>query len=515
MSIVSFEFLCFFVITLLLYYIFPAKLRWGALLISSTVFFFRISGFVLFCFFALFCAINWKMAMLVQDLECDGKRQIKKKLFVITIAGDVLVLVLFKDMSFFTDTANKISEWMGSPLYLEALKIISPVGISYFALIIIGYMADVYWGKYRAEKNFLKFALFAGYFPQLTSGPFVRYDDMWEQLFRGKSADHDVIRSGLERIIWGFFKKLVISERLAVLVNTVYGDYLTYNGCFIILAAFMFTLQLYTDFSGAMDIIIGVSACFGIELPENFDLPFCAASIEEFWRRWHITLGAWLREYVFYPLQRSELFRRLKKWCKNKWGKGYEKKFNLPLFVGMFFTWFLIGFWHGGKWNYIWGSGLYYWVLITASTLVTPVFQWLIRVLKVNTECFSWKFYQRGRTLLLFAFGLSFFRAKSLKDGILMWKAAFPITNINIFWDGSLLLFGLDRLEWRIIFFSMLVLNLAGCIKKITGKDIWYWLSEQNMIFRHFVLITLLLVIIIFGYYGPGVDASEFIYQQF
>lgn len=515
MSIVSFEFLCFFTITLLLYYVLPGKFRWGVLLLASIVFFYRASGVILLLFFALLCIINWKAAILMQDFEDDEKQKRKRNIFLVSVVFDAFALIVFKDINFFTETANGISELVGNPLYLEDLRFRAPIGISYFALIIIGYMADVYWGKYKAEKNLLKFTLFAGYFPQLSSGPFVRYDNMREYLFKGNRIDYVRIMSGFERIIWGFFKKLVISERLAVFVNAVYGDYWNYNGWYIILAVIMFTLQLYTDFSGAMDIIIGVSACFGISLPENFDLPFCSASIEEFWRRWHITLGVWLREYIFYPLQRSGQFRKLKRWCKDKWGRGYEKKFNLPMYAGMFITWFLIGFWHGGKWNYIWGSGLYYWVLITASTLMTPVFQWLISTLKVNTECFSWRLFQRARTLLLFTFGLSFFRAESLGEGISMWKEAFPINNIHILWDGSLLTLGLNRLEWLIIFGSIWMLLLAGCIKKIFGKEIWSWLNEQNVIFRQFVLIMFILVIIIFGHYGPGVDASEFIYQQF
>ena len=247
----------------------------------------------------------------------------------------------------------------------------------------------------------------------------------------------------------------------------------------------------------------------------NFDTPFYSTSIEEFWRRWHITLGAWLREYVFYPLLRSNLFRKLKKWCKKKWGKDYEKKFNLPMYMGMFFTWFLIGFWHGGKWNYIWGSGLYYWLLITASNLMTPVWKWFINILKINTKCYSYKLFQRIRTLLLFTFGLSFFRAENLREGIRMWKSAFPFHNIEIFLNGSLTTFGLDKWEWTIIFISLLILFIAGIIKNTTNKEVWQWLNEQNMIFRWFVLIIFLLLIIIFGKYVPGVDASEFIYQQF
>lgn len=316
-------------------------------------------------------------------------------------------------------------------------------------------------------------------------------------------------------MLYGYAKKMILADRLSLYTSAVFGNLQAYEGLVILIAMFASAFQLYMDFSGCMDIVRGASQIFGVTLEHNFRHPFFSTSTAEFWRRWHITLGVWLREYVFYPLQRSGLFRKLKKWCKNKWGRGYEKKFNLPMYAGMFLTWFLIGFWHGGKWNYIWGSGLYYWMLITASNLMMPVFQRLTDVLRINTECFSWRLFQRSRTLVLFAFGLSFFRAENLSEGIAMWQAAFSVNNVNIFWDGSLLSFGLDIIEWLIIFISFLLLIIAGLIRIMTGKHIWQWLNEQNIVFRDFILIVLILFIIIFGYYGPGVDASEFIYQQF
>ena len=515
MSLVSFEFLAFFFMVLILYYIFPKKLRWTVLLLFSVFYFYRASGLKLFLVFVCFCFMNWGTAILVSNFEKAGKQREKKIAYITTIILDAAILIAFKDLNFFKRTANGISEMAGHPLNIPDIHIIAPIGISYFALILIGYLTDVYWKKYEPERGFLRFTLFSGYFPQLSSGPFVRYDKMKEELFTAKRFDYSRIILGIERIIWGFFKKLVLSERLGIIVNMVYSNYQVYDGWYIILATLAFTFQLYTDFSGAMDIVIGISECLGITLPENFDAPFYSTSIEEFWRRWHITLGAWLREYVFYPLLRSNLFRKLKKWCKKKWGKDYEKKFNLPMYMGMFFTWFLIGFWHGGKWNYIWGSGLYYWLLITASNLMTPVWKWFINILKINTKCYSYKLFQRIRTLLLFTFGLSFFRAENLREGIRMWKSAFPFHNIEIFLNGSLTTFGLDKGEWTIIFISLLILFIAGIIKNTTNKEVWQWLNEQNMIFRWFVLIIFLLLIIIFGKYGPGVDASEFIYQQF
>lgn len=349
MSTVSFQFWVFFFVVLFLYYTVPKKIQWCVLLCSSIWFFVVTSGFKLSFVFLLYLIINWISAIKSYDYEKNGRKKVKKIVYIGTVIFNIGLLILFKDLNFFTRTMNGISEMLGRPMNLPDINIIAPLGISYFALILTGYVTDVYWEKFDPERNFFKFCLFGGYFPQMSSGPFVKYDEISTSLYGGTKFNYDSCVTGGLRVIWGVFKKLVISQRLAIIVNTVYGDYHTYSGWYVVVAAVAFTLQLYTDFSGAMDIALGVSKCFGISLPENFNTPFYSTSIAEFWRRWHITLGGWLREYIFYPIQRSNAFRRLKKWCKNHWGKDYEKKFNLPMYLGMFITWFLIGAWHGGS----------------------------------------------------------------------------------------------------------------------------------------------------------------------
>lgn len=297
-------------------------------------------------------------------------------------------------------------------------------------------------------------------------------------------------------------------------VNTVYADYREYAGWYVILAVIFFVFQLYADFSGAMDIVLGVSECLGICLPENFDSPFFATSIAEFWRKWHITLGSWLREYIFYPLQRSNIFRKMKKWCKKRFGKDYEKRFNLPMYVGMFITWFLIGAWHGGSWNCILiGSGLYYWFLITASELCRPFFQMLIERLHINTKCFSWKLFQRVRTFLLFAFGLSFFRAVNLREGFQMWKSAFSTNNIWILFDESLYNLGLDRKDFTVAIYGIIIIFVVDFLKQ--KMNIREEFMKQNYVFRVIGILSLLYAIVIFGMYGSGYNAASFIYEQF
>lgn len=495
MSIVSFEFLTFFFVVLLLYYLFPEKYRWLVLLSGSVFYFWVSSGSKLSLIFLGICLVNYLAGIGVGRFLQSEKAWKAKAIYIAVVSADVAALILYKDSDFFH------------------AHLIAPIGISYFTLIMIGYLTDIYWGKFHAEQNFLKFTLFTSYFPQLSSGPFVKYDNMKEELFHPKIFDFENIVFGVERIIWGFFKKLVIAERLAVIVNTVYGDYETYNGFYIWVAVFSFTFQLYADFSGAMDIVIGVSECLGIKLPENFRTPFYATSIQEFWRRWHITLGEWLREYVFYPVQRSKCFSKLRKWCKKKWGKNFEKKCNLPLYLGLFITWFLIGFWHGGKLNFIWGSGLYYWLLITLGEIMTPAFQKAVTVLKINTECWSWKLFQRIRTVILFTFGLSFFRSESFHAGVMLWKSAFAVNNIWVLFDTSLYNLGLDRQDFSILIYALIILFIVEHYKN--RLDIRKKLAEQNYVFRLMVVLLMVFGVIIFGKYGANYVASAFIYEQF
>ena len=491
----SFTFLFFVALVLLLYYFFPKRYRWLVLLVGSVIFFLNASGIKLLPVFLGICLVNYLAAIGIGSIRKNALNiEWKAKVFYCAaVFIDVALLVLYKDSDFFH------------------AHLAAPIGISYFTLILIGYLTDVYWGRFEAERSFLKLVLFAGYFPQLSSGPFVKYDAMRDELFLPKAFDFERIVFGVERIIWGLFKKLVIAERLSVIVNAVYGDFTTYQGFYVWTAVAAFVLQLYADFSGAMDIVLGVSECFGIRLPENFQTPFYAVSIQEFWRRWHITLGEWLREYVFYPLLRSRLLFKLKKWCKKRWGRNFEKRFNLPLYIGLFVTWFLIGFWHGGKLNYIWGSGLYYWLLIMLGDLSAPLFKKAIAVLKIKTQCWSWRFFQRVRTAVLFAFGLSFFRSESIQAGAALWRSAFAVNNVWILFDGSLCELGLDTKDFFVLIFTLMLLFVVEHYK--TRMDVRGRLAEQNYLFR--LAAVLLMAFVVFGKYGANYVASAFIYEQF
>lgn len=516
MTLISLSFFAFFIIVAIVYYLLPGKVQWIWLMLSSMYFYYKCASWQQMLIFLIYIGINW-----VATLYMEEESPHRKGAFKFAILADVILLAIFKYMDFFIEIVLSCirlfkPEFTSGHLdllvyYTEAF---APPRISYFALIIISYLIDVYWGKVKPQKNPGKVLLFAGYFPQMTSGPIVQYEMMQNELWNEKHKfNYESFVKGAERIIWGVFKKLVISERCSIIVNSIYGNYQIYAGFYIPFGAAMFALQLYTDFSGLMDIVLGVSECLGVTLPENFDTPFYSLNLSEFWRRWHITLGAFLRDYVMYPIQRSNPFRKLRKFCKNKFGKNYEKKFNLPLYLALFISWFLIGLWHGGGWNYIFGVGLYMWLVIVIGELLSPVFSWLIKVLRINTECFSWKLFQRIRTFLLFIFGLSFFRAESLKEGLKMWKSAFSLCNPWIFFDHSLYNLGVSKDEWFILLLGLLILIVVSILEQ--SGPVREKLHNQNFIFRLLLFVILFVMIINWGCYGADFIAEDFIYGRF
>ena len=511
MNIISFSFYAVLLMALVLYYGVPVKFRWMVLLVVSGYFVVSANGVRLAGYMAAVIGFTWAAALLV-DRYRENQR-LSKAILICAVTADGISLVAMKELNFFIHGARAAASVFGKTIPLQPVSILAPVGISYYTLSLIGYLADVYWGTAEAEKNPFKTALFAGYFPVLIAGPIVRKREVFGGLTEGHRFSYENLTFGLQRIVWGFFKKLVISERFAVIVNAVYGDYYVYSGLYIWIAAVCFLLQLYTDFSGGIDICLGVSQLFGVPLPENFHLPFLSRSVSEFWRRWHITLGGWLRDYIYYPMMKSDLMQGIGVRSKKLLGKKKGKK--IPLYIVTLISWFLVGFWHGGGWNYIFGVGLFYGMVIIAGQIFEPWTEKIIKLFRMNTECFSWHLFQMARTFLVLVFANSFFRAASLKSGFQMWRMAFDVWNPWILFDKSLYELGLNQTEWEILAVSMLVLIVCGLLRHFLKMPVRQWLGQQNMVFRWGVIILLILWIFVYGYYGPGFNAQSFIYFQF
>ena len=508
MSFTSFYFFCLVAATVILYYIFPVKVRWIVPLVSSCTFiWFANESVKLILIMGVSALVAYLTGLFVDKAKSNGKTG---KLFV--TVGVVLIAVCMlslKDSNFFINLYNKVS-----PNDIPLLSLAAPLGISYYSLTWIGYMLDVYWGTCEVEKNPVKFLAFATYFPLLTSGPIVKFQEVGKEITTGHKFDYDHVCFGLQRMVWGLMKKLCISERLAVIVNTIYGDTETYQGLYIYIAMICFVVQLYTDFSGCVDIALGVAEMLGVALPENFDLPFLSRNISEFWRRWHITLGGWLRDYILYPILKSTPWQKMGKATKKTFGKKWGKK--IPTWCGLFISWFLIGFWHGGAWNYIIGVGLLFWAIIVVSEMLEKPVTFVVDKIGFNRDCFSYHAFQVIRTFILFTIGLSMFRCyNGLGQVKEVWKAAFAINNPWIFFDDSLYALGLDVKDMHVLWFFMLVLILSGFIRYYTKKSIRQLVAEQNIVFRWILYLALFFAVIIYGCYGSGYDAADFIYQQF
>lgn len=508
MSIIAFGFFAFVSGAVLLYYCLPVSIRWYVPLTASLAFYYIACGIELFGVMLGLTVLAFAGAKIIDD-------QTKHRAW---LAGCVigllaLMLVLFKDSQFIVDNANRIFALTGTRNEWSMPDVLAPLGISYWMLMLIGYVADVAWLKYPAEQNILKVILFTCYFPQMTLGPFTRYDEMKEVLFQGHRFNADNFCHGLQRIGWGLFKKLVLAERLAVIVSTVYGeggDGGAFKGIIIIFGAVCYVLQLYTDFSGAIDIVNGTSQMFGITLPENFQQPFFSQSLSEIWRRWHMTLGFWVRDYVMYPVQRA-LTTRLGKPVRKLLGKKAGKQ--IPLYLSMLVTWFTVGLWHGGSWKYICASGLFFFTMIVGGMMLQPLFDRIKSLLRIDENVWSWKLFGRLRSFALFCLSVSFGRADSLMAGFAFWRRALN-WNPWVLFDGTLFKLGLDGKDFWVMVLGLGLLLGVSCSQAKRGS-MREWLSRQNIVFRWAALLGLCCVVAILGLYGVGYEPAEFIYGGF
>ncbi|MBR1496689.1 MAG: MBOAT family protein [Oscillospiraceae bacterium] len=494
---------------LALYFLIPSRWHWRLAFLHSVV-------------FLVFCLLRWApglkgrvflgagvAALFFAAARCSrgrGPRLNKKAALALGLTINLGMLAALKYNGFLVGNLNRILR-----LSIPAPQWAAPMGISFYTFSALAYLLGCYWGDTEAQKNPGKTALFIGFFPILTSGPILRYGETGPALFGGRRFDYKAVTFGLQRMLWGLFLKLVVSARLAVVVNTIYGDTETYPGFYIWLAAALFMFQLYTDFSGCMEIILGASECYGLRLPENFRTPFFSRSVQEFWQRWHITLGGWMRDFVLYPVLRTGLWKRMTKWIRAHWGKRAAKQ--IPNYLGMLCVWLLMGLWHGGAWKYIVGQGLWFWACIVLSRALEPLFKKMTALLRVNTDCFSWHLFQSLRVFALVALGNMFFRLDSICMVFRTWRAGFSY-NPWIFFDDSLYLLGLDRKNFTVSMLGLAVLLLISALQEKHGS-VRELISRQNLPFRWTVYIGLLLAVVVLGQYGPGYDAAAFIYERF
>ena len=365
-----------------LYYVCPLRLRWLLLLLVSYAFY-AYHGLSALPFLLLTTLSTWAGALLIGRLSARSKAELKEKKASLTAQErkalkaalrrrERIVLLCTLLLNFGALATLKYASPVLTLAGFAPLNLLLPLGISFYTFQSTGYLIDVYNGKTAPQRNPLRFALFVSFFPQLIQGPIGRYDQLAPQLEAPHRFDLDGIERGLLLMLWGFFKKKVIADRALPLVSGVFGAQEGYGGAMIVLAVLGYSLQQYADFSGGIDLVTGIAELFGIRLAPNFKRPYFAVSLGDFWRRWHISLGAWMRDYVFYPFALTKPVSRLAKAAKARLGAEVSRA--LPAALGNILVFLLVGIWHGATANYVlWG--LYNGLILAASALLEPVYK--------------------------------------------------------------------------------------------------------------------------------------------
>ena len=446
--------------------------------------------------------ITWGCALLIERCGAPGERGKgagkRGLILALGILSNLAILAVFKYGNFTLATIDRLMRVFGLGQLPGRLDLLLPVGISFYTFQALGYVIDVYRGEVGAEHDLFRYALFVSFFPQLVAGPIERSKNLLSQMRsieEIRAFDPDRWASGGTLIVWGLFLKMVISDRASVPVDLVFDSLRMYGGTEIFLALVLFSLQIYCDFASYSIIAMGCARVLGFRLMENFRAPFLSRNISDFWARWHISLTSWFRDYLYIPL-------------------GGNRKGNARKLLNLFVVFLVSGLWHGAAWTFvIWGglNGLY--EVMHALTL--PKRKALLSRLKVNTECMSFGLFQVLATDLLFVLSMSFFRAETFRDAVEILKRIVFRQDPWILLNGGLTSLGLSGAELNVLVICVVILFLADRVHAEKGLMIDSWLRTQNLWFRWAAVIFLILMIFVFGEYGPQFDAKQFIYFQF
>lgn len=529
MSFNTLAFIAFLGISLLLYYIVPKRFRWVALLFVSCVYYILNSSilivFMLITTLSIYLCglwlgkINSNFNKIKSELSKDEKKLYKAKMSrnkkLVVFAAVVVnfgILFFLKYFNFMSDTVGSVAGIFNTSYRPFHLDLVLPLGISFYTLQAVSYVVDVYRGKVKADKNLGRVALFLMFFPQIMEGPIGRYDHLAHQLYNGHSFDFENFKRGWQLILWGMFKKMVIADRAGIFVDNVFMHYQDYSGMTVVFGIILYTLQIYTDFSGSIDIVTGVAQLFGIELAENFRRPFFSLSVQEFWRRWHITLGAWLRDYIFYPISFSKFFMNFSKNTREKFNDYLAK--IIPMAFSMFFVWFGNGIWHGSSIKYI-VYGLYYYVLIMIGVMCEPLIRATLKTLHINREANGYKLFQMLRTTVLVCIGMMIFRAKDLYSAYSMFVSMFVQPSLSVITNSCLFKdFGIYESDFVILGIGFIILLVVGIMQE-KGICIRDALAKKNIVLRWAVYYVGIFMVLLFGTYGIGYKLADLIYAQF
>ena len=418
----------------------------------------------------------------------------KKVIVAGSFVSNLSILFFFKYFDFAVTNINRVLGILNIELITTRFDVLLPVGISFYIFQALSYTMDVYRGDIYAEKNFLKYALFVSFFPQLVAGPIERSKNLLKQLDAEHPFDYKKMCDGLMLMIWGYFMKLVIADRIAILVDTVYAPNAAYDGKYVLLASVLFAVQIYCDFAGYSTIAMGAAKVMGFELMENFNCPYFATTVSEFWRRWHISLSSWFRDYLYIPL-------------------GGNRKGTTRKYINTMIVFIVSGLWHGAQWSYVvWGglNGLYQ----VVGGFMAPLKRMFAEKLPRLEKSIFMKVARIVVTFVLVDFTWIFFHANSLKDGIVMLKRLFDMNNPELLANGTILDLGLNLQNFVVLGIAMIILLIADIAKynRIKVREV---ILNSNIVIRWSAIILSIVGILLFGIWGSGYQATNFIYFQF
>lgn len=498
----SIDFLIFFPIVLLVYFVLPAKIRYIWLLISS-YYFYMCWNPIYIILIIISTVITYLCGRIVgcikekKEIEASRQKRLMTGVMAVSLIVNLGLLVYFKYTNFLVDTVNAFLKTI-SVNPVRSYDILLPVGISFYTFQAIGYTIDVYRGNIKSEKNILKYALFVSFFPQLVAGPIERSGSLLKQI--NEESNHKLlnyrrITSGLMTMLWGFFLKVVIADRISVIVDTVFNGYDTYQMTALAFGAIAFAIQIYCDFAGYSTIAIGAAKTLGFELMENFNTPYFAESIVDFWRRWHISLSTWFRDYLYIPL-------------------GGNRCSKIKKYRNILITFGVSGLWHGANWTYVvWGLLHGFYQIVEKE--LTPLIGKINQKCNTKTNSFGYRFLKVLITFVLVDIAWIFFRADSLHQACHYIGRMFQYRDWWSLLDQSIFTLGLDVREIHILVFALIILLLVDLLKYKKNLLFSDFMEQQCIVFRWGVLLMLLFVCIVFGYYGPEFDSAKFIYFQF
>ena len=528
MSILSVGFLLFAVGLIILYFALPKRFQWWVLLVFSLGFY-ALGGLRNLPFILLTSLSVWGAALYIRrnneaqkaylkehkELSKEEKtaykaeRKRRRKLaMLLCLLLNLGILCAMKYVHFLLAQANALAGLFGGSV-TDAVRWIVPLGISFYTFQSVGYLLDVYWGKCEAQPNYLKSLLFTSFFPQIIQGPISSYKDLSGELFKEHALDYHNFSWGAQRMLWGFFKKMVVANILSPYVASVFANYSGYSGITTFVGALCYSAQIYADFSGYMDIMCGLCQILGIRLTENFERPYFSKSVAEYWRRWHMSLGVWFKNYVYYPMAMAKWNQRLGKTARQKLGRAFGD--YLPATIALVATWLATGLWHGASWGYIAWGGLNGLFIIFSMWMEKPFAKWK-KGLHIREDAWLWRAFQVIRTFLLVTLIKVLPEVGSLRDGLGLWKRIFTEHSLPHSL-GELLPF-LD--SYRNLAAALFGIGLMFLVSLFQRKEPVRARLERKLPYpvRMAVFVLLFFLILYFGVPASG-GLGDFMYAEF